>query len=238
MTDELQQKLDSYQIPQKVVDLVRTTPIIFLVGVTAAGKDTIGKRLYETGEYHRIVSHTTRPPRKNHGILEQDGVDYHFVSFETIETMLENGGFVEAKRFGDNIYGTSVAEIQMAHDEGKIAITDIEVQGVAEYKSFADNVVAVFLLPPDFATWQERIKGRYEGGVIDPDDMKKRMQTAIVELKEALNKPYFEYVVNRDLDTAVRVVDELAHGKQSTAKNAEARAVAEHLLEELEAHSQ
>ena len=237
MNENLLKKLQDYRVPESVKELVRNTNVVFTVGVTAAGKGTITKKLLETGKYHRIVSHTSRAPRLNHGVLEQEGVDYHFVDYETIEKMLDNGGFVEAKQFSGNIYGTSVAEIQMAHDEGKIAITDIEVQGVAEYKSFAENVVAVFLLPPDFKTWQKRIKGRYEGGPLDLEDMKKRMYTAIIELKEAFEKPYFEYVVNDDIDMAVKVVDELAHGNFSPRKNSEAKAVAEHLLEELEAHN-
>lgn len=237
MNENLQKKLAGYQVPETVKDLIRNTNITLIVGVTAAGKDTVGRKLLTTGKYHRIVSHTTRPPRFNHGELEQDGVDYHFIDLATLETMLDNKGFVEAKYFSGNVYGTSVAEIQLAHDEGKIAITDMEVQGVAEYKAFADNVVAVFLLPPDFKTWQDRIKKRYDGDQIDVEDMKKRMQTAIVELKEALEKPYFEYVINQDLGTTVKIVDDLAHGQFSARKNAEAKAVAKHLLQELEVHS-
>ncbi len=236
MNEDLFKKLERYTVPQSVIDLIKNTKVVFTVGVTAAGKDTVQKELLKTGAYHRIVTHTTRQPRENHGILEQNGIDYHFIDFKTAEVMLDNGGYVEAKQFGGNIYGSSVAEIQMAHDEGKIAITDIEVQGVAEYKAISKSIVAVFLLPPDFATWQERIKGRYEGGDIDTEDMKKRMQTAIIELKEALDKPYFEYVVNRDLQTTVKIVDELAHGNFSEDKNKEARAIAQHLLEELQAH--
>lgn len=231
---DLGQKLADYKTPTRAVELIKNTQVTFLVGVTAAGKDTILHKLLETGEYHHIVSHTTRPPRHNHGVLEQDGVEYHFIDQTTAGIMLDDGGYVEAKMFSGNIYGTSVAEIQMAHDEGKIAITDIEVQGVAEYKSFAENVIPIFLLPPDFETWQNRLKGRYETGKIDPEDIKKRMNTAKIELQEALDKPYFEYVVNKDLETTVKIVDEIAHGNFSKEKNKQAKQVALHLLEELD----
>lgn len=234
MNSALKQKLDNYKTPERVVELIRASKVVFLVGVTAAGKDTVLRRLIESPDYHHIVSHTTRAPRENHGVLETNGVDYHFVSLQTAEEMLDNGGYVEAKMFSGNVYGTSVAEIQMAHDEGKIAITDIEVQGVAEYRNFADNVIPIFLLPPDFETWQERLKGRYADSHIDPADLRKRLETAAVELREALTKPYFEYVVNKDLDTTISIVDEIAHGNFSIAKNAEARAVAEQLLKDLE----
>ncbi len=236
MQDELITKLESYTTPERVVELIKSTNVVFLVGVTAAGKDTVLRRLIESDEYHHIVSHTTRKPRTNHGVLEKDSLDYHFIDLQTAESMLDNGGYVEAKMFSNNIYGTSVAEIQMAHDEGKIAITDIEVQGVVEYKQVAHNVMPIFLLPPDFETWQQRLIGRYDGKLPDPQDIKKRLQTAQTELQEALEKPYFEYVVNEDLETTVRVVDQIAHGQLSREKNTQARIVAQSLLEDLDRH--
>jgi guanylate kinase len=179
------------------------------------------------------VSHTTRPPRSNHGVLETDGVHYHFIDLETAERMIDNNGFIEAKIYSDNVYGTSVAEIQMAHDEGKIAITEIEVQGVAEYKAVASSVIPIFIVPPDYQTWQERLLGRYDGNA-NSKDLKKRLETAKVELRDALEKPYFEYVVNKDLETTVKIVNEIAHGNFSSKKNEEAREIARQLLNELE----
>jgi len=49
--------------------------IIVLMGHSASGKSTIEKKLTEKG-YKKIVSYTTRPPRKG----EVDGIDYHFVT--------------------------------------------------------------------------------------------------------------------------------------------------------------
>ena len=128
-----------------------------------------------------------------------------------------------------------IAEIQKAHNDNKIAIADIEVQGVAEYRKISDKVISIFLLPPDFKTWQSRLQHRYDGGELPREEFIKRMSTAKLELAEALNKDYFEFVVNRDLDQTVQIVDEVAHGHFSEKKNAEARAVAAQLLTDLEA---
>lgn len=234
MSNVLQEKLSDYVVPKNVKNLVRDTQVVFLVGVTAAGKDTVLRRLIESDDYHHIVSHTTRAPRANHGVVEQDGLDYHFIDLKTAQAMIEKGGFVEAKMFSGNVYGTSVAEIQMAHDEEKIAITDIEVQGVAEYRAFAENVIPIFLLPPDFETWQTRLKGRYADSKMNPSDIRKRLRTACDELADALEKPYFEYVVNSDLDRTIEIVDQIAHGNFSREKNAQARIVAQSLLEDLD----
>lgn len=232
MNDHLKNKLDNYKTPQKAKNLIDNTRIVFMVGVSAAGKDTVRTKLLLTGNYHHIISHTTRPPRANHGVMEIEGTDYHFIDFKTAEKMLDQDEYVEAKMFSGNIYGTSIAEIQKAHDEKKIAITDLEVQGVAEYKAISDKVVAIFLLPPDYETWQRRLRDRYIGQ-IDEKDIKKRMRTAKIELQEALYKPYFEYVVNKDLETTVKIVDEIAHGHFSDKKNAAARQVAQALLDRL-----
>ncbi len=46
--------------------------------------------------------------------------------------MLQNNEFIEAG-FIHVQYGTSVAELKLAHDQG-VPITDIDVQGVEEYE--------------------------------------------------------------------------------------------------------
>ncbi len=238
MEERLQQLVDNYRISAQAAEVVRATPIVLLVGVSGAGKDTIKHRLLEGGKYHHIVSHTTRAPRENGGVMESDGADYHFIDKEEAADMLESGAFVEAKKYGDNLYGTSVAEIEQAQREGKIAITDLEVQGVAEYKALSPNVVALFILPPDYAEWQRRLHARYGVQGADPADITKRMRTAIAELEEALRQPYYHFVVNANIDEAVGAVDKIAHrattGDEFTTVDRSFQHWAEQLLEDLQ----
>ena len=235
MDKKLQHLIDSYKISKPAIDLVRSTQIVLLVGVSGAGKDTIKHRLLKIGDYHHIVSHTTRLPRENLGVLERDGVDYHFISKEKAISMLENHEFIEAKLYGDNVYGTSVAEIQNAHDQKKIAITDIEVQGVAEYKAISERVISEFILPPDYTEWQNRLLARYGSKGASPEDMTKRMKTAVAELEEALSQPYYHFVVNENIDEAVRAVDSIAHhNDEFTTIDRSFQIWAEQLLGELQ----
>lgn len=224
----------AYQPSAEAIDVVQNTKILFLVGVSGAGKDTIKHQLLQKHTYHHIVSHTTRKPRHNHGELEKDGVDYHFVAIETAEKMIDDQAFIEAKMYSGNIYGTSVAEVKRAHDEDRIAITDLEVQGVVEYKHIAPQVMAVFILPPSFSVWQSRILKRYAGQPIDTRDHTRRLRTAYVELKHALETNYFHFVINDDLAHAVEEVDHIAHHRIARMQETRAHELALTLLAELE----
>jgi guanylate kinase len=236
MDESLSQKLSTYRPGPEASKLIKQTPILLLVGPTGAGKDALKDKLLEGGQYHHIVSHTTRPPRINHGIQEQDGLEYHFIDKKRAVQMLEKKEFIEAKGYSGNLYGTSLAEIRAAHDEDKVAMTDIEVQGVAEYKGFDPNVMAVFLLPPDFKTWQERLTRRY-GDVVDAQDARQRMLTALEELEQLLNTNYYMAVVNDDLEETFREIEAIAknHHHDETAEQ-KARQVAGKLAQDIQAY--
>jgi guanylate kinase len=236
MEDKLTRLLADYKPTDETISLVRQTPILFLVGPTGAGKDSLQDRLIQSNKYHHIVSHTTRQPRINHGVVEQDGVEYHFIDLLAAQQMLEEKSFVEAKMYSGNVYGTSVAEIQKAHDEGKVAVTDLEVQGIAEYKAIDQRVMAVFLVPPDFATWQARLQRRY-GDVVDVADMRLRLQTALKEIDQLLTTDYYFAVVNDQIDTCLTEIEAIADSRQHDPDQEElARDVAQKLAADIEAH--
>lgn len=233
MDDTLNTKLATYEPDETAIQLVKSTPILLLVGPTGAGKDSVKDRLLTTGRFHHIISHTTRPPRINHGVIEQDGREYHFINKATAEKMLDEHQLIESKLYSGNLYGTSVAEIQAAHDKAKIAMTDLEVQGVAEYKSLDPGVMAVFLLPPDFKTWQERLQRRY-GDVVDVADYRFRLETALHELDELLNTNYYVAVINDDLEQVVKQVETITESaNHSTPDEPAARAVAKQLAKDI-----
>jgi guanylate kinase len=236
MSSSLATKLATYQPSLATAKLIKSTPVLLLVGPTGAGKDSLKDKLLKTGDYHHIISHTTRPPRINHGILEQDGQEYHFINMATAERMIDERTLVEAKIYSGNLYGTSVAEIQAAHDEGKIAMTDIEVQGVAEYKTLDPGVVAVFLLPPDFKTWQDRLRKRY-GDVVDATDSRQRLQTALEEIEQLLNTNYYTALINNDLDKTFEKIQAIANSKDhDPGDDTAARTLAKRLASDIQAH--
>ena len=236
---DLAQKIAAYQPNSGVRQLVADTKLVLLVGISGAGKDTTKQRLLQDPEFADIVSYTTRPPRRNAGVQERDGVDYHFIDEATAEKMLDTHDFVEAKFVHGTVYGTGVAEIQAIHDAGRIAITDIDVQGVDEYKNLSQTVVAIFLLPPNYDEWRRRLQTRYASVEEFEAEWPKRFASAIKELTHALEVSYYHFIINDNLDETVRIAGDIARKPDAyNRKDDEARLVARDLLEELQGLAQ
>lgn len=214
MTD-LATQIDQYQPTDETIKLLRSTKIALLVGIAGAGKDTIKHQLLQRDGFLDIISHTTRPPRSNNGIAEVPDADYHFIDNEQAASMLEAHAFIEAKFVHGTVYGTSVAALQSVHDAGAIAITDVDVQGVNEYKKMSPEVVAIFIIPPSYSTWRDRLAQRYASTDLFEAEWVKRRNSALTELEHALEVPYYHFVINDDLERAVHVVDEIARRDDS-----------------------
>lgn len=230
----IQTLIENYQPTETAVELVKKANIALLAGISGAGKDTIKKRLLQDVTFRDIVSHTTRPPRRNNNRPEIDGVDYHFIDLEQAEQMVKNREFIEAKFVHGTVYGTSVAELQRIYEAGQLAITDIDVQGVAEYEALAPDNISIFLVPPDCQTWLERLKTRYVNDKEFQSEWPKRRDSAIRELKHVLEVPYYHVVINDDLDRAVRVCREIINrGDLFNQKDDEARLAARNLLNDI-----
>ena len=228
----IQTLIENYQPTEEAIELVKKANITLLAGISGAGKDTIKKRLLQDPAFRDIVSHTTRPPRLNNSRPEIDGVDYHFIDIDRAEQMVKNHEFIEAKFVHGTVYGTSVAELQQIFEAGQAAITDIDVQGVAEYEALAPDNISIFLVPPDCTTWLERLKTRYITDEEFQAEWPKRRDSAIRELKHALEVPYYHVVINDDLDRAVRVCSEIINrGDLFNRKDDEARLAARNLLD-------
>jgi guanylate kinase len=234
---DLQNLINNYQPNDKAIDVVHTTKIVLLVGISGAGKDTIKHKLLQSDDYSDIISHTTRLPRANNGVVEQPDIDYHFIDESTAQMMVKNHEFIEAKFVHGTVYGTSVAEVTKAREQQKIAVTDIDVQGVDEYKELSQNVIAIFILPPNYDEWRRRLAARYATPEEFDAEWPKRRASAIAELQHALEVPYYHVIINDNLDNAVAAAQKIAHKPDIyTRKDDEARLAARDLLDSIVAH--
>ena len=70
---------------------MRPEKLIIFSAPSGTGKGTVIRRIMELTDHVKVsVSATTRSPREG----EQDGVDYHFISREMFEEMIERGEFL------------------------------------------------------------------------------------------------------------------------------------------------
>jgi len=224
----LKQAVDDYQMSELSQDLLAQSPIVMLVSITGGGKNTIIGELLKTNKYHYVISHTTRQPRLNNGQLEENGVNYWFISEDEMLDKLKHGDFIEAKWVHESyVYGTSIDELKTALDTGKMPLLEIDVQGVEEIQRAKPDATCIFIVPPDYETWMQRLSGR--GEVVD-EELNKRIITAAKELKTALANPSFKFLVNDDLELAIKSTEQLIDGESATA---DGRNIARQLLEQI-----
>lgn len=226
---EFQTVLASYSISDASKKVLKETNLMLFAAATSAGRNTIFTELNKTGHFHYIVSDTTRKPRVNNGVLEENGSVYWF---KTEEEMLENlkaGKMLEAAIIhNQQVSGISMTELEAARDEGKIAITDIEVVGTENIVKAKPDTKCLFIIPPSFEEWQKRLKHR---GEMSQGEFKRRLESAVIEFQMALNRDYYWIVVNDNLQDAVNYIENIAQGQSSSEeRQAKNRLVLQELL--------
>ncbi len=195
--------------------------LLILCSPSGAGKSTLTRFLLEAlPELTFSVSHTTRKPRPN----ELDGTHYHFVDKDIFRRMVDAGAFAEWAHVHDNMYGTSVSEIDRARREGKRGIVfDVDYQGARQIKAKLPEAVGVFILPPSMPELRRRLESRATDA---PEVIERRYQKALVEIE---HYGFFDYViVNDDLAKAQQALLGIALAERH--RRVRLAPVAEHLL--------
>lgn len=229
----LQEQITNYKMSDVASRLIRNTSVLLIASIAGGGKDTVVNELLKRGGYHRIISHTTRAPRNNNGQMEQDGVEYHFISNEQVGDLINDKAFIEVKYNHGRVYGTCISEFQEAHDKNLTAVTDVDIKGVAEYLSVKPDTHAIFLLPPSVETWLERLERRYGDLASHEEELKVRFKTAYDEINYIKQDYRFILIVNDDLETTVQRVRGVIDGVVDHSSEY-ATEVADHILDYLE----
>ncbi|CAN5417380.1 hypothetical protein BH09PAT4_BH09PAT4_02390 [soil metagenome] len=207
---QFEEALRDYHYSDAAKQILVKTKLVLLVGVTASGRNTAIRELLKTNRYHFIISDTTRQPRKNNGVLEQNGVEYFFRTEEEMLQEIKDGYFLEAEVIhGRQVSGISMRELKIASDEHKIAITDVDIGGLQNVVNLKPDTVAVLMLPPNFDEWQKRIKGR---GDMVQEVYKSRLETAVRIFEIAKTIPGLHFVVNDNVARCAKELDIIANG--------------------------
>lgn len=181
---------------------MKTKPLFLVLSApSGCGKTTLIDMLLQ--EYHDIVysvSCTTREPR----LGEEDGADYHFMSKERFEELINENAFIEHAFVHGNYYGTLKAPIEEVLAEGNSMILDIDVQGAHKVREYVRALpdtdplkigyVDIFINPPSLEELRVRLEGR---GTDSPEVIEKRLANAEGEMARA--GEYMFRVTNDDL---------------------------------------
>lgn len=139
--------------------------ILILMGKTASGKDSIAKELCRNYQFARIITYTTRPPRKG----ETDGVDYHFISKAEFQQLIKHNFFVEWKSYqtadGEWLYGTAAEDLRQ---NGLLILTP---QGVRDLHEASQCITRVVYVTASDKTIMERLVARGD----DPTEAVRRL---------------------------------------------------------------
>jgi len=229
---EFQKVLQNYQPSPQAVEVLKNTPVIALNGPSSTGRNTVIRELLKTDDYYFIVSDTTRPPRYNDGVLEQNGREYYFRKETDLLSDLQQGRFIEAEIIhNQQVSGTSIREIEKAHELNKIAIADAEIEGVINLSRLKPDTIVVIFVPPSFDEWVlHRLNKRSKLG---ESELYNRFQTATKIFKLALPQENFHFVINDKLEDTVKYINDLKNGINDPVKEIKARRLAKELHVEI-----
>jgi guanylate kinase len=154
------------------------------------------------------VSATTRSPRPG----EVDGVDYHFVTAEAFQQLIDQGALLEWAEIHRGLHrsGTLAQPVRDATAAGRPVLIEVDLAGARAVKQAMPEALSVFLAPPSWADLEARLAGR---GTETPDVMARRLATAKAEL--AAQDDFDVVVVNRRLEAACSELVSLLVGTAS-----------------------
>ncbi len=173
--------------------------ILFVISApSGTGKSSVAKKLLASVDSLEFsVSYTTRPRREG----ETDGCEYHFVDDARFDAMVASGGFLEWAHVFGRRYGTGREATEAALRNGRDLLLDIDVQGAQKVREGGIPAVSVFLLPPDYAILESRLRSR---ALDDAEQIARRLALA---RQEAAEYPHYDYLVIND--RLERTVDDL-----------------------------
>ncbi|XP_042619906.1 peripheral plasma membrane protein CASK isoform X9 [Cyprinus carpio] len=147
------------------------------------------------------IPHTTRPPKKD----EENGKNYFFVSHDQMMQDISNNDYLEYGSHEDAMYGTRLETIRKIHEQGLVAILDVEPQALkvlrtAEFAPYVVFIAAPTITPGmnELPRWCRKL----------PDESLQRLQKE----SEILQKTYAHYfdqtIINNEIDETIRLLEE------------------------------
>ena len=178
--------------------------LMVVSGPAGVGKGTIVKTLtLKREDVVESVSCTTRSPR----VGEVDGKHYFFITKEEFLRRIEEKDFLEYDEHFGNYYGTPRSFVEQTLQE-KSVILEIDVVGALNVKQTFPESVLVMIAPPSLEELKRRLIGR---GSEDEKSLHERLSRLEYELSQ--KDKYDYYIINDDLETAIKDVEKIIDGE-------------------------
>ncbi|XP_041933121.1 55 kDa erythrocyte membrane protein [Alosa sapidissima] len=171
---------------------------LILIGAPGVGRSHIKSSLLlkYPEKFAYPAPHTTRPPKKD----EENGKEYFFISSDEMTKCIVQNELLEYGSFQGNMYGTKIETIHKIHEQGKIALLDVEPQTLKLLRTPDFAPLTVFIAPTD----------------VNQSDAVKAIQRQSDSIL-ATYKHFFDVVlVNNDVDESVKAVEEAIESASSS----------------------
>jgi guanylate kinase len=182
--------------------------LLIVASPSGAGKTSLCRRLMaDHGKLELSISMTTRPIRPG----EVADRDYHFVSHEEFQRLIDEDAFLEWADVHGARYGSPRAPIDKALSEGRDVLFDIDWQGARDIAlKCPEDAVRVFILPPSLEELRRRLVTRSQDA---EEVIERRIANAKGEIEHCGD---FDYIfVNDDFDRSYAELAHIYHAERS-----------------------
>lgn len=187
--------------------------LVVLSGPAGVGKTTVAARLIEQQGYVRSVSATTRAPRTG----EVNGKDYHFVTREEFQRLIDQGELIEHAEVHGHFYGTPKQPLREALGKQQVMLLVIDVHGGLQVRDKNLDALLLFLRAPSHGELTRRLEKR---ATESAEEQARRLAKSVEEQRLA-EQHYDRVLVNDDLQ---RCVDAVSTEVQAARRRLFARA--------------
>ena len=190
--------------------------LIVISSPSGAGKTSRCKELLRLDRKIKpSISVTTRKPRNN----ETNGVDYIFVSDNDFNEQISKGNFLEYANVFSNKYGTLASATEKLLSDNYDVLFDIDWQGTQQLSQNNNNILTIFILPPNKAEIERRLKKRETENSESINIVSERMSKFEDELSHW--KEYDYVVTNDDFEKCISEILNIisAERKKRTRQN-------------------
>ncbi len=187
--------------------------LMVISGPSGTGKGTLVKHLLRRNNTIQLsVSATTRDPRPG----EVDGVNYFFLNKSDFKKKLVEGEFLEYAEVYGNYYGTPRVFVEDQLNKGQNILLEIDIVGALQVREKFENAILLFIIPPSLEELKRRIESR---GTETPEQMMKRMDSALEEIKEL--EQYDYVILNDEINKATGLIESIVEAELASVERSQ-----------------